>query len=252
MTTGWYDTKACQPPAPDPATYGYGWIDDAVTAYEAFIFDFDGTLVDTAGLNTCALLAGLRDAGVIVTRSWVQAMPLISLITLRQRVRADHEVAISMPDASLLAACERWWISHTDRLRLHPDMSSVVRSARGRLPLAVASANLKRLVITGLEVVHLRDAFQVVIAREDVSAVKPDPSAFVLAAEALGVETSACLVFEDSDRGMSAARAAGMVAWDVRRPRARPMVPHRRQITRATSRVQSVGSSDSRQSKKTR
>jgi sugar-phosphatase len=48
------------------------------------------------------------------------------------------------------------------------------------------------------------------IGAESVRVGKPDPEGFLLAARALGVDPAACVVFEDSEAGLLAARAAGM------------------------------------------
>jgi beta-phosphoglucomutase-like phosphatase (HAD superfamily) len=50
----------------------------------------------------------------------------------------------------------------------------------------------------------------VVVARDDVTRVKPDPELFLLAARRLDVAPERCVVFEDSPNGMRAALAAGM------------------------------------------
>jgi HAD superfamily hydrolase (TIGR01509 family) len=52
--------------------------------------------------------------------------------------------------------------------------------------------------------------FDVVVTGDEVSARKPDPEAFVLAVERLGVETSAAVAVEDSAEGLDAAKAAGL------------------------------------------
>jgi sugar-phosphatase len=50
---------------------------------------------------------------------------------------------------------------------------------------------------------------QVMVTAEDVSAGKPDPAGYRLAARRLGVEITECLVFEDATVGILAAEAAG-------------------------------------------
>jgi len=57
---------------------------------------------------------------------------------------------------------------------------------------------------------RIRDLLDVVVARDDVTRVKPDPELFLLAARRLEVEPASCVVFEDSPNGMRAALAAGM------------------------------------------
>ena len=62
-----------------------------------------------------------------------------------------------------------------------------------------------------------------VVARDDVRKVKPDPELFLLAASRLGAEPGACVVFEDSPNGMRAALAAGMRCVAVPNALTRPL-----------------------------
>jgi beta-phosphoglucomutase-like phosphatase (HAD superfamily) len=74
----------------------------------------------------------------------------------------------------------------------------------------------------------IRELLDVVVARDDVTNVKPDPELFLLAARRLGVAPESCVVFEDSPNGMRAALTAGMhcvaVPNHLTRPLARPEV----------------------------
>jgi beta-phosphoglucomutase-like phosphatase (HAD superfamily) len=54
-----------------------------------------------------------------------------------------------------------------------------------------------------------------VVGAEEVPRGKPAPDIFLAAAEFLGIEPSACVVFEDAINGILAARAAGMVAVGI-------------------------------------
>jgi putative hydrolase of the HAD superfamily len=78
------------------------------------------------------------------------------------------------------------------------------------LARAVASSSSCRWVEGWLVRHGIRDLLDVVVARDDVTSVKPDPELFLLAARRLGVAPGACVVFEDSPNGMRAALAAGM------------------------------------------
>ncbi|MEV4872808.1 HAD-IA family hydrolase [Streptomyces syringium] len=87
------------------------------------------------------------------------------------------------------------------------------RRGHGAMYDAMNSGNLDvpRLSATGLE-----GLFDVVVTREDVARGKPAPDLFTEAARRLGVRPARCLVVEDADEGLAAARAAGMDAVDVR------------------------------------
>ena len=64
----------------------------------------------------------------------------------------------------------------------------------------------------------LLDKFDILVCAEDYKRGKPAPDAFLLAAERLGVAPADCLVFEDTDLGIEAATAAGMVSVKVPQP----------------------------------
>ena len=53
------------------------------------------------------------------------------------------------------------------------------------------------------------------VSSDQVEHGKPAPDCYLLAAERLGVDPAACLVFEDAPAGIAAARAAGMTVWAV-------------------------------------
>ena len=84
----------------------------------------------------------------------------------------------------------------------------------------MASGGLRRLVDRTLEGLGIAGCFDAVCTAEDVERGKPEPDLFLLAASRLGVEPADCVVFEDSDLGLEAARRAGMQGVDIR-----PWVP---------------------------
>jgi HAD superfamily hydrolase (TIGR01509 family) len=112
---------------------------------------------------------------------------------------------------------------------LLPGVEALLREARGlSLSRAVASSSSCGWVEGWLRRHGIRELVDVVVARDDVRRVKPDPELFLLAATRLGVPPDACVVFEDSPNGMRAALAAGMrcvaVPNALTRPLSRPDV----------------------------
>ena len=112
---------------------------------------------------------------------------------------------------------------------LLPGVEALLRDAKALgLGRAVASSSSCGWVDGWLRRHGIRDLLDVVVARDDVRKVKPDPELFLLAASRLGSEPGACVVFEDSPNGMRAALAAGMrcvaVPNALTRPLARPAV----------------------------
>jgi beta-phosphoglucomutase len=76
----------------------------------------------------------------------------------------------------------------------------------------VSASKNARLV---LSLLRIEDWFDAIIDGGDVTRGKPDPQCFLLAAERLRVRPEACVVVEDADAGLMAARAAGMASVGV-------------------------------------
>ena len=62
----------------------------------------------------------------------------------------------------------------------------------------------------------MHDWFDAVVTAEDTAKHKPEPDVFLEAARRLGTAAEHCVVFEDADLGVEAARRAGMQCIDVR------------------------------------
>lgn len=87
---------------------------------------------------------------------------------------------------------------------------------RGLVPMAVASGGFRQIIIRQLETIGCLDWFDTLVSAEDTQLHKPFPDVFLEAARRLGVSPQRCIVYEDADLGIQAARAAGMTWVDVR------------------------------------
>lgn len=172
-------------------------------ACEAVLFDSDGVLVDSdASVVTAwrrwSLQYGLDPDAVIPTvHGRRSADTVAALIDPPSQARALADVdAYEVDDAAIVTA-----IPGAAALvdAIPADVRAVVTSAKRRLLLA-------RLAAAGLPTPT------VLVAAEDVTAGKPDPSGYLAAAAALGVPVALTVVIEDSVSGIAAARAAGVGA----------------------------------------
>jgi HAD superfamily hydrolase (TIGR01509 family) len=84
------------------------------------------------------------------------------------------------------------------------------------LPIAVASGGYRDTITRTLDRLGIRDWFDAMVVAEDTPRHKPEPDVFLEAARRLGVAPAGCVVFEDTDIGLEAARRAGMLGVDVR------------------------------------
>jgi HAD superfamily hydrolase (TIGR01509 family) len=179
----------------------------------AIIFDLDGVLLDSEGLQHEAYVRVLTDLGVTITREeyaqhWIAAGqgPEYAVRTYRLPVDAAGLRALKHP------------VYH-EILRQRAALMPGALDALGRLhpafPLAVATNSNRADVAFVMEHFGLRGFFACIITREDYVLPKPNPDAFLAAAAKLDVPPRACLVVEDAHKGIVAARRAGAVPVGV-------------------------------------
>jgi HAD superfamily hydrolase (TIGR01509 family) len=75
------------------------------------------------------------------------------------------------------------------------------------IPVALVTSSQRRFMRAVLDCTGFD--FDVTVCAEDVTATKPDPEPYQLAAKLLGADPARCVVLEDSPNGVAAARAAG-------------------------------------------
>ncbi|MFZ3217034.1 MAG: HAD family phosphatase [Candidatus Acidiferrales bacterium] len=183
-------------------------------AYDALLFDCDGTLVHTAELHHFALAAAMKKLGHQFARDWYQERVGLSLIQVLAEFNQRNEARLTPQDISPLE--EEVFCGNAAMIREVAAVATIVRGNVGRIAMAVVSSSTRRMVQASLEAVQLASYFSTMVTVEDVPNPKPAPDGFLEAARRLSVAPDRCLVFEDSEQGLEAARRAGMHALDVR------------------------------------
>ncbi|MFJ8690530.1 HAD family hydrolase [Micromonospora wenchangensis] len=187
-----------------------------VNDYDAILFDWDGTLVDSHAAHFQSLREVMGEQGIVVDRDWFMSetgMSTAESITLLAR---RQHVTLTLPLAELVRRCESIYLDNLDHVREVTAVVDIARSNHGLLPMAVASGGLRASITATMAALDLTELFDVVVTREDVAAGKPAPDIFLAAAERLNVSAGRCLVYEDSEAGIAAARAAGATVVDIR------------------------------------
>ena len=182
--------------------------------FAALLFDCDGTLADTADLHHYAIAAAVKSLGHEMPKHWYLDRVGLSLDQLLKEFKNLCGVLLDRKDLSPLE--EEIYCRNTSMIREIEAVASIVRNNAGKLPMAVVSSSTRRMVMATLEALQLTPYFSTVITLEDIENPKPAPDGFLKAAQSLGIDPSRCLVFEDSQHGLDAARRANMTAQDVR------------------------------------
>jgi HAD superfamily hydrolase (TIGR01509 family) len=183
---------------------------------DCLLFDWDGTLVDTQRANFQAMAGALAQDGVELERAWFDARTGLSSADLVTTLVGEGALGLRRSVEDIVADRDRRFLRIAHTVKLHPPVAAVVERFRGVRPMAIASGGARHVIEHTLQHVGLRDAFDVVVTRDDVARGKPAPDIFLRAASQLRVPPNRCVVYEDSDEGIRAARAAGMAVIDVR------------------------------------
>ncbi|MEV6978947.1 HAD family phosphatase [Kitasatospora sp. NPDC093806] len=187
--------------------------------FRAYLFDCDGTIADSMPLHYLAWTEALAEWGCEFPEDLFYAWggrPVTEIIA-----SLNERQGLAMPVAAVARREEELYRRHLPRLTAVPGILPHIEYASGTLPTAVVSGSTREGVTESLTTLGLLDRFDTLVCAGDYARAKPDPEAFLLAAERLGVEPRDCLVFEDTDLGIQAATAAGMASVRVPQPRDR-------------------------------
>jgi beta-phosphoglucomutase family hydrolase len=189
------------------------WTPPAGTA--GLIFDCDGTLADTMPVHYLAWTAMLGRYGIPFTEKRfyeLGGVPTAQIIGILSR---ESGLAVSDIDRMVYEK-ESLFLENLHVVRPLEQVVAVASRHRGKLPIAVASGGYRETVTRTLDLLGIRDWFDAMVTAEDTTRHKPEPDVFLEAARRLGVPAENCVVFEDTDIGLEAARRAGMLGVDVR------------------------------------
>jgi beta-phosphoglucomutase-like phosphatase (HAD superfamily) len=186
---------------------------DASTRISALIFDVDGLMIDSERLERDAWQAAAGEFGRAISNAEFAAMIGMSHLTARSyltQVWSDRPGAEE--DFEKIFA-RKLDLASAVPIEKKPGLDSLMSWADSLLiPMAIASSTRSRLVADRLERSCVDwDSFKAIVCGDDVVEVKPAPDIYLLAARKLRVEPGCCLVLEDSDNGIRAAHAAGMI-----------------------------------------
>ena len=178
--------------------------------YAGYIFDCDGTLVDSMPLHFRAWRAAFRHYGATFDFDW-QLFVSRAGMPLEQTVEALNLQFSTTLDPKRVV--EMQLTTYRSMLASVPPIEPVVEFAKlvaARAKLAVASGGQRVEVERSLRQVGILDLFSVIVAGNEVTRGKPDPEILLRCAEGLGVSPRDCLVIEDAELGIEAARRADM------------------------------------------
>ena len=213
-----------------------------------FIFDLDGTLVQTEKLKAKSYaLAAVELCPVTITEDEVIAafrevvgLPRRQVATrLVEQFNLTEKASARMTEFSVGSPWQAFVqvrLQHYGKMLDDTDLIWQHQWAHNIELLQLARANCKHVALATmsrcqqasrvLEILRLQDAFDFVATRDDVEHGKPNPEIYHLVADELGVDSAECLIIEDSPSGVKAALNANMHVMAVATPFTKDHLQH--------------------------
>ena len=184
--------------------------------YAGYIFDLDGTLVDSMPVHYRAWRWALKKHGAphdvfqweeFVAHGGMAAPDIVADLNATYGLSMEPEL-VAEEKRNRYA-----WLLENETLSVIPETLGLVHQLREQgIPYAIGTGSMPSGARETLESAGIADLFTVMVTPADVPPGygKPRPDIFLLCAERMGVDPRKCVVFEDAEPGIQAALAGGM------------------------------------------
>ena len=182
--------------------------------FAAIFWDNDGTLVDTEPAYFRATQEVLKKHDITLTHEWYANEQL-------KKGRSAFDLAREQglsEGAILLMRKERdeLYLNFLNtEVRVIDGVRPTLQFLHGKIPMGIVTTSDRVHFTQIMEATQLGQYFDFFITGGDVLHVKPDPEPYLKAWEQSGLPKEACLVIEDTERGLIAAKAAGLTCFVI-------------------------------------
>ena len=176
----------------------------------ALLFDFDGVIADTENHHVAAWQRTLCSLGwqvpdeIAARSAAIDDRDFLRELFASQQIEGGDIEGWVRKKQVLTVSLLR------DAPRIYPGVHELVGRLRGRMRLAIVTGTWRENVEAVLAASGLAGAFELIVGKEAVERVKPDPEAYLLALRRLECSPSQVVAIEDSPSGLAAATAAGI------------------------------------------
>ena len=182
--------------------------------YAGYIFDLDGTLVNSMPAHYLAWQQVLSQYGIGFPEDRFYQMGGMATYKIVDVLAREAGVAV---DARAVAyEKELVFLENLSTVQPMQKVVAVAERVRQEAPIAVATGSNQQVAEKELHQIGIHGWFRAIVTADDVQKHKPAPDVFLEAARRIGIAPQDCCAFEDTPTGLTAARAAGMTVVDVR------------------------------------
>lgn len=172
--------------------------------------DLDGTLFDTKKVNYMAYKEAIKPYGYDIDYKYYCKF-------CNGRHYLDFLPQITTDDRRILSDMHRRkkvaYSGYLEYARVNTSLVNMLKCCKSEYKIALVTTASKQNTGDILMKFDLAELFDLILAHEDITKVKPDPEGFFIAMAYFGAEPDECVIYEDSDVGIEAARKTGAAVF---------------------------------------
>jgi len=181
--------------------------------FDGYLFDLDGTLIDSMPAHYRAWDAAMRHFGLQTALDENLFYSLGGVPTPRVAELIGRHYGLTLNPLEVMEVKESLFFKNgIPSVTIIQPVADFARRVAATKPVSIVTGGTPDIVGPSLQAVGMSDVFKIVVTASDVppGRGKPEPDMFLMAARLMGVDPRKCLVFEDAEPGIRAAIAAGM------------------------------------------
>lgn len=176
---------------------------------KSIIFDMDGVLVDTEWLHCTSYIKAFKKYGLKLSEE--EYYHFWTKLGFGVKDFFDEKKIVGIKPYEVREEKRKIFRDRLKKeLRLFPNADKIVKIIYYEYPLALVSNSYKIDVDLILKYSKLEEYFKVVVSMDNIKNGKPNPEGFILASRILNISPDRILVIEDAEKGVIAAKKAGM------------------------------------------
>ena len=183
--------------------------------YDAFIFDLDGTLVDSGKLHEVAWTRTLQKFDIPIDRALMRSLAGVPTMATITTLLEHFGCRLMAPLATMNEFKETLVRERAQDYVRATTLQRIALENQDRVPMYVGTGAYTDEALRIIDLCGLTSLVGHVVGADRVDNPKPAPDTFLLCAQLMGIAPERCVVFEDSQLGLEAAERAGMHGIDV-------------------------------------
>ena len=177
---------------------------------KAVIFDMDGVIIDSEEYHRQTTRNTMKQFGVEMGQDEMAKFAGGGVLDMLKKVQKKYEFEADIAKVAVDKADYFMELIENQEIEI-PGVRELITALKNKgYKVALATSNFRRVAEHILLKLNMNETFDRIVCAEDIENFKPHPQIFLLAAERMNLKPENCMVIEDSEKGVNAAKSAGM------------------------------------------